>query len=88
MRQDFCPFVPGIWKNSEKCDRVEPKNTDRRGGGDFGLHTAFWLKKWEDIMKLVTYEIEQKVKLGALSSDEKWIYPFLPWESITAACRS
>ena len=26
-------------------------------------------------MKLVTYEIEQKVKLGALSSDEKWIYP-------------
>ncbi len=75
MRQDFCPFVPGIWKNSEKCDRVEPKNTDRRGGGDFGLHTAFWLKKWEDIKQLDTYEIEQKVKLGALSSDEKWIYP-------------
>ena len=26
-------------------------------------------------MKLVTYEIEHKIKLGALSKDEQWIYP-------------
>ena len=32
-------------------------------------------KKQEDIMRLVTYEIERKVKLGVVSQDEKWIYP-------------
>lgn len=26
-------------------------------------------------MRLVTYEIERKVKLGVVSQDEKWIYP-------------
>lgn len=32
-------------------------------------------KKQEDSMRLVTYEIERKVKLGVVSQDEKWIYP-------------
>ena len=32
-------------------------------------------EKQEDIMRLVTYEIEHKVRLGVMSLDEKWIYP-------------
>ena len=33
------------------------------------------MHRWEETMKLVTYQVEHKIQVGVISADGEWVYP-------------